>query len=994
VKILSLRLAGFGPYRDEQFIDFEAFDEAGIFLITGKTGAGKSSILDAICYALYNGVPRYDGTQQKLRSDHCAPDDPTYVEVVFTVGETYYRVIRSPEYEKPKKRGTGLTTSPPTAELARRVGDQWEGMSARPVDVGKDLVELLGLTKDQFLQVILLAQNRFQQFLKSSNDDRQAVLRTLFGTERFLTFENSIADRRKQLELRVGASATAVSELGGQFAHVLQLDEEAIAPFEGTAVGAELFTADWFGAGLADLDERCAAAESDAERADLVLQAVEAESRRLSELRRLQRRRDATTATLAGLAENAAQIDLSRVVLEAGRRAATVWPHITAHNEATASLDSAKAIEARSRAAWEQFGPADISPSALSAAIDGLTRLVGSLDEASADERRLPTVQKELTEAEARVARTDVAIAAASDVLETLPAELDALAASLEGAKLAAAGQPELLETTRRISAELDSAELADTLEIAKTAADQSELTAGRAHASAVLAHQSLMEQRLSGHAFELAAALVDGVPCSVCGSLDHPAPATTDTTPVTQLDIDEARENVDLLRAQLDAATTERARIATQLIEARTRTGGKTADELSAKLDSARQSLDAARSAGERAVSLENDLATVRRQLDAARVELEKLRLERESLAETATERRTVRDGVVARIDAQRADFDSIADRLRRLDSERIAARNLDAAIDTVRAAEAALATAKAALTVQLAEHDFADTDAATDARLSPVELRAVETAILEHDQSVATAKSILAEPELQGLPTQPVDLTATEEATIAARDARDEALRATTTLAERSKDAARIARSAIAQLAASAALHEEYAEVRGLANTLQGKEPNTMRMRLENYVLAAQLEQIVAAANLRLRVMTGGRFSLEHDDSVQYRNTASGLGLSILDEHTGRSRATHSLSGGETFLASLALALGLAEVVTNQAGGIQLDTLFIDEGFGSLDDETLEVAMSTLDGLRAGGRTIGLISHVGSMKEQIHAKLHVVVDEHGTSRVTSTVA
>jgi exonuclease SbcC len=158
---------------------------------------------------------------------------------------------------------------------------------------------------------------------------------------------------------------------------------------------------------------------------------------------------------------------------------------------------------------------------------------------------------------------------------------------------------------------------------------------------------------------------------------------------------------------------------------------------------------------------------------------------------------------------------------------------------------------------------------------------------------------------------------------------------------------------------------------------------------MRLETYVLAAQLEEIVAAANTRLRAMTSGRYLLEHDDSVQFRNTRSGLGLSILDQHTGRARPTHSLSGGETFLASLALALGLAEVVTNQAGGITLDTLFIDEGFGSLDSDTLEIAMGTLDSLRAGGRTIGLISHVDAMKEQIPAKLRIVVTEQGYSEI-----
>ena len=179
------------------------------------------------------------------------------------------------------------------------------------------------------------------------------------------------------------------------------------------------------------------------------------------------------------------------------------------------------------------------------------------------------------------------------------------------------------------------------------------------------------------------------------------------------------------------------------------------------------------------------------------------------------------------------------------------------------------------------------------------------------------------------------------------------------------------------------------EYETMRSLANSVEGAEPNTMRMRLESYVLAAQLEEIIRAANARLAVMTGGRYSLEHDDSVQYRNTRSGLGIAILDQHTGRARATHSLSGGETFLASLALALGLAEVVSNQAGGITLDTLFIDEGFGSLDSDTLAIAMSTLDSLRSGGRTIGLISHVEAMKEQIPSRLRITVVPQGYSEI-----
>jgi exonuclease SbcC len=187
----------------------------------------------------------------------------------------------------------------------------------------------------------------------------------------------------------------------------------------------------------------------------------------------------------------------------------------------------------------------------------------------------------------------------------------------------------------------------------------------------------------------------------------------------------------------------------------------------------------------------------------------------------------------------------------------------------------------------------------------------------------------------------------------------------------------------------ATSALLLQEYELVRQLASAVAGKTPNTKSMKLETYVLAAQLEDIVAAANQRLSVMTSGRYLLQHDDTAEYRNVRGGLGLEILDQYSGRVRPTHSLSGGETFLASLALALGLAEVVSSRSGAVKLDTLFIDEGFGSLDADTLELAMTTLDSLRAGGRTIGIISHVEAMKEQVHTQLRVEVGERGDSRV-----
>jgi exonuclease SbcC len=980
MKIKTLALAGFGPYLGEQRVDFEDFDDDGIFLITGKTGAGKSSILDAICYALYGSIPRYEGSQQKLRSDHCAPEDPTFVELVFSVDGVDYRVRRTPEYEQPKKRGTGLTRVAPTAELFRRVGDDWEGLSARPVDVGKELVELVRLSKDQFLQVILLAQNRFQEFLRSSNDDRLAVLRSLFGTQRFLGYETALVERRKLLEEKVADSLAATGRQIENLARILELEEIPQQP-----------DLAWFDSGLSDLRSRHSLAQDDAVRTDAALSAAEAEHRRLGELRGLQLRQAAATESLAKLMALNDSIAADRLHLATAGRAAAVWAHVTARKDADAALRSSRAALDEARAAYEPHGPSDIAAGALAAAMEEDTRRLGALEEALAEESGLRALDAEVVVATERLSAAEKLVAAASESVAELPGRIDVATEGLGEARIAAAGHGGAVAEVERLAAASEAAVLAARLGEESTAAQIVEAGAGAAHATAATRHHALMEQRLAGHAAELAAELVEGEPCAVCGSPHHPAPATGEAAPITQEHIDAARAEVDDRRAELDDATAAREAVATRLAEAVTRADGRTATQLEERLEDANAALALALAAGARALTLEQDIASLRSELELARATLGDLGAAREAAATALAESRSRRDAAEQRVQTQRNGFDSVAERAAALSAALDSARDLGVALDDTRSAETALLTATTALTAQLAEHDFSTEEEAVAARLSSAQTEALDFRIRRHDEGIAIARATLAEPELAALPEEAVDVDAARERVTIARGERDRALGWQTTLAERVTEAARVVGEARTGLAASSLLLAEFEQLRELSNVVQGKSPNTKLMSLETYVLAAQLEQIVSAANARLAVMTGGRFTLEHDDSIQYRKTASGLGLAILDGHTGRSRATHSLSGGETFLASLALALGLAEVVTNQAGGIRLDTLFIDEGFGSLDDETLEIAMSTLDGLRAGGRTIGLISHVGSMREQIVGKLQVVVTPRGDSTIVS---
>ncbi|MGA7148768.1 MAG: SMC family ATPase, partial [Microbacterium sp.] len=261
MRLHRLELEGFGPFRERQIVDFDAFADDGIFLIAGRTGAGKSSVLDGVSFALYGGVPRYDGAERRLRSDHCAPEDPTRVSIEFSAGGRRFRVTRSPEYERPKQRGTGMTTEPHRAQLDELVGAQWIGLAARPVDVARELDEILGLSQQQFLQVILLAQNRFAEFLLAKNDERQRLLRRLFGTRTYEAYQAAFDQRRRQAERELSAAGDGV---------ILLLDEaeRVLAASDLTSGGGQAGAADGQGASASDVVARLAAATVGVQRAD------------------------------------------------------------------------------------------------------------------------------------------------------------------------------------------------------------------------------------------------------------------------------------------------------------------------------------------------------------------------------------------------------------------------------------------------------------------------------------------------------------------------------------------------------------------------------------------------------------------------------------------------------------------------------------------------------------------------------------------------------
>ncbi|SFS15147.1 exonuclease SbcC [Microbacterium sp. cf046] len=989
MRLHRLELEGFGPFRERQVVDFDAFAADGIFLIAGRTGAGKSSVLDGVCFALYGGAPRYDGAEKRLRSDHCAPEDPTSVTVEFSAAGTRWRVTRSPEYERPKQRGNGLTTEPHRAQLDELVSGSWVGRAARPVDVARELDEILGLNQQQFLQVILLAQGRFAEFLLAKNDDRQRLLRKLFGTRTYEDYQNALELRRRDAERALAAAGDGVLLLLGEAERLIEADglggdgEDGSVSAEGTPAR--------FAAGERAVQRAAYRADTlvrERDAADAAHRAADVSHSAAKSLREMQEQRARSRGALAALEAKSPTVATDRETLDRATAAEALRAPIESTARAADASAAAAEVETAALAAWVAAGEiADAAGVAIR--IDELAGDLAVATAASAQERDLDASESAIGETRTRIGEFEALLAAIDAHREGFPAraaEIDAeLAALAEIAGTHASARTQLTELTARLAAAQEAARLASAQRDADTA-HAATLVELEQSAAAMTA---LLRRRLAGHAGELAAALVDGEACSVCGSTEHPRPAEATVEPVTDGDLAEA-ELVKDAAAVSERAASEAARDARAAHgAAAARAGGEDPETLGTALALA----EAAVTAAEQAATARERLSATRRQLveaDAAaaaeRVELAaELAAAREALAALVEHVSGARRAVVAARGPFRTVAERIADATRR---RRLGQTLADAHADSA-VRRAAAEDARTDRDARVAASDFAGVEDATAALRDAPSRAALDERIREHDAALRAERDRLRDLELAlaGAPDELVDLTITATALADARErwsgTVDAAAHAAQTLT-RLRDLLMRASQADSEISG---LVQEHAVISRLANTVAGKAPNTHRMTLESFVLAAELEEIVEAANLRLDDMSSGRYRLQHTDARAARGAASGLGLEIMDAHTGYARPAQSLSGGETFLASLSLALGLAEVVTARAGGVRLDTLFIDEGFGSLDDDTLDLAMRTLDELRQGGRTVGLISHVQAMKEQLPAQLIVEATPQGPS-------
>jgi DNA repair protein SbcC/Rad50 len=1001
VRLHSLRVAAFGPFREGVEVDFDAVCSAGLFLIHGATGAGKTSLLDAVCFALFADVPG-GRTKRALASDHAPEGTRPSVRLELTIGRRRLRIERSPEFQRPKRRGTGSVRVPAGVTLEEMRGSSWHPVSTRHDEVAEVVDGLLGMGLTQFAKVVVLPQGDVSAFLRASPEDRRALLERLFDVSTFVDVEAWLADERRRSALEVERLSEAVAR------EVVRLEDR---------IGADV-TPTWTSVPVESLPEVLGEHLVEVETEVIALLAAADEAvggltrataalhdgrARAATRRRGQRARADREAALS----HRQKVDALRLEVHRASRADAVAGHL-------AALTSAREDEASCRA--------ELDEAAAAAGFDA--------DQARLEPRHIATVG-------ARVSAADEAVAALDRAWGGLSDAEDALAAARHACRVAERGADRSRERVEQAQAAVDRLEErqaalaeaagavaaaeaahADAVRRASLASEIAELTAAAREdvpelltaRDEVLGRQQavieLRQRRLDGMAAELADALDDGQPCPVCGSAEHPARAArTDDVDETIVDVAEsalaraqhrlveleragsAREGrLGALRAQLDAGTEDDL---ADLLVARDRAAAGLATALAARqrLDERTVDLVAARSRLDEAIlaAAESDrhLAAARATEDAAhertlrhRSRLAELRAAHADCPCVPGDSVKVGELVTAHM-RRRAVLDRLSTALARLD-----------------AAESRRCERHDGATAAATERGFESLGDVVRARLDPRTLESHRADIGQHDQTLAVTEAILAEDEVASAldGTEP-DLDALAEAEASARrEARQ----------SQAAHAAAEARLAVLRTVAGPLdtlvrrlrpARARAAAVKDLADAATGVgADNTYRMRLSSYVLAARLESVVALANERLARMDAGRYLLEHSDARASRGARSGLGLRVLDQWTGRSRDTASLSGGESFMVSLSLALGLADAVREESGGVDLGTLFVDEGFGSLDEDALEHVLGVLDDLREGGRAVGVVSHVPQLRARITHQVVVTKTPTGSDAAVRT--
>ncbi len=995
MRLHHLEVTAFGPFAETTSIDFDTLSDAGLFLLSGPTGAGKSSVLDAVCFALYGDVPGDRAVAKRLRSDHAADDVVPRVLLEATLSGRRFRIDRSPAWTRAKKRGAGTTTEQARVVISeRRSGDtggeaddggdggEWQPLSTRLDETGHLVTRLVGMTLTQFCQVAMLPQGRFQAFLRARSEDRHALLQQVFQTGRFDDIERWLRERRVELRRTSQQHEGVVADLVSRVSEVAggSAPDDWPADPDGLRAWIGEVTTSAVNASVAQtlLVDAASSAEIAASEASAAGTELAGRRSTYAAARRARAGLDAATPAHDTRVDRVAQ----------AHRAAGVRP---LHELAVSARTEVRELDLLSRAAREtlaeMLGVTSIDDQEIAehqrtatSTLTEIARVRPFRRQASDLERQLVRLTRSRDEAGAELLRVQTRA-------EEIPQVLAALEPRLQAARESKALAEALTADLEVLRARTRAARTAESLTTQLMSASQALVEATQAR---LLARETLVEireQRLDGMAAEIAGKLAVGADCPVCGSADHPHPAKPAPGAPDEATEREARREVDDLEVVVEAHAQQVRGLETQRAAALAESGDSV-EHLLVEEEAALGNLERARS---EASTVEAWVVRV----EALHAEQDAVSQEHVELAATATGLDTEIAVLTARIDGLReqvgavvpgdADLDDLTAHHQR--TEQLARDCLAQTAELARARATAASTQEAADGVAAAA-GFDSSAWAAAAWLSDEELADLQQQIERHEREAARVDDLLTDESLVlSAAGDPPDLEALAQAHHRAKEHAALARQTDMRLRDRGRRLRGLSDELDAALSSWAPVRADFDLVADLASLVEGKHPdNRLQMRLSAYVLAHRLSQVVDAANVRLATMSGQRYSLVHTGQRGAGETRGGLSLLVRDDWTGDTRDPATLSGGETFVVSLALALGLADVITDEAGGTDLDTLFVDEGFGSLDSETLEDVMDTLDTLRDGGRVVGVVSHVPELQTRIPTQLRVHRGRNGS--------
>ncbi|EAW7253473.1 SMC family ATPase [Listeria monocytogenes] len=1012
---IKLTMQAFGAYAKKEVIDFEKLGTEQIFVISGKTGAGKSTIFDAISFAIFGKANTFDRESFSMRSHFATDKEITEVTLAFRLKDKIYQISRIPQQEIAKQRGNGTTTSPQKAELYELINDEMKLLASSVRDVNTKMEELIQLNVDQFRQILMIPQGEFRELLVSDSKEKEVILQRLAHTVYYEKVENLLWEKQKQAEILVvearkkvaelaelslpgvEVSGKTTSEISVLQAEAIQSEQMILTELENklsiirkqTSEAVEKVTLakeqllDW--QNLDKYTEEIATLEIEKEFYQAIEVRLEA-AKRASNLRS----QDALCIRLKEQLETAEQTE-KQVAFEA-EEVKVQFSHVKKQKEALAEKEAELEINKRTLFQLEEMEPKILE-----------------LEMISIQKRRAELEWKEATTLLEEIVNSEQKIIAElqsveSRLVEINQAELTYLEVINKRTTVEAIIEKEQELVSKRMKmVAWDSEKQTEEQKLVQLLAEKAEI-------ETTIEQEEIKLQK--EQAATIAAHIHDGEACPVCGSDSHPALAKFgETANLETLEVAKGK-----LHEKLLAITTTEKTISQLEWQLNEWAGIK---ELS--LTEVQQTLT-------ENIQLANNLAEQIAQLQAKVAQKETIQATLESLNNKQNETITEKNKVALEVEKLHQQVQMVSGKLSYLEqsiptefrdkvvfeskkkelSEKIEAHikqanQVDALFrqtekettrleSTLQSAQKTTVDAKEALQVQreifkeaMKQNDFLSYDAYKQAFMSAEEQKIQEEKVADYERKRHLAVSRQADlkeklqnkqkPNIEQLEfimkEKQLELSQSEENTMKQRE-----------FVTKRKELVENYQNSIQTVEQA---EENYADIGLLADAARGK--NARRLTFERYILAMFLDTIIHRANHRLSKMTSGRFELQRKMEKAKGNVQSGLELEVFDEYTGLTRHVKTLSGGESFKTSLALALSLAEVVQEMAGGISLETMFIDEGFGTLDPESLEAAVECLLETQENGRLVGIISHVPELKERISARLEVTATNHGST-------